>query len=200
GRPPNIIERAQSAVSLLRRAVTRVGRPRLAGVSREEEASMEQRAAGLSLADLQGDLAAAHDLIAAWVATPFTSREDIASGKDRDARDAGDTEAEIVERLEYILGLRGRRGEFGEAFIPNHAQADRRRAERGQVPLGEAQAGLVHALGRFAQAQLGPDSEAIAPGRLADLFAAVLTAWRALIHYQLANGLAREALLDVRQN
>ncbi len=161
---------------------------------------MERRAADLTLADLQSDVEAAHELIQAWVATPFTSREDIDSGKDRDERDAGDSDAEIVERLEYILGLRGRRGEHGMAFIPDHARADRERIERGQVPLEEAQSGLVHALGRFAQAQLGPDSQAIPAARLADLFRAVLVAWQALIHHQLDNGLAHEALLDVRQD
>lgn len=171
----NPIRRAARSFAELRRLTYAGGRRPKAGGGRREAA---QAASPVTVEELQRDITFATDLVELWVTTPFTSREDAASGKDKSPDYAeGLTDEEIVANLLDILGVR-----------PRHRT-------RNETPdLDAAQASLSRRLFQFGVAQFGEDAlqPDVSAERLAEIYRALFAAWRELIEAELPAVGARE--------
>jgi hypothetical protein len=164
GVPPNLVERAR----MVARAERYPGRP---GKDGER----------VQFAEFKEDLSALRELVRLWVETPATSADDPGSGKIRDERDAGLSDEEIVDRLQWILGLSGARS----GMMIDSFQTGRGRRK----PLSQARASLTGALERFYQATFG-EASGMSPARVEALIKAVQAAWVELIAVSLPDAAA----------
>ncbi len=172
GVPTSMAEQARVAAKTLRFP----GRPRVGETGEQRTARFDE---------VKRNVGRMRELIQLWVETPFTDEQDPASGKHHTERDAGDSDAEIEERLEYILGLNSDfavPGQFIEASTKS--RQDARRTRRGQTKLAAARTSLEGALERFYQAMYG-EASGIGPARLRALLAAVRLAWIEMIRAEL---------------